>query len=58
MEELGEEVTLVLMEGKKAEEAASGARAQGELLLDLREGELMGYTDGSRIEGVAAGATA
>ena len=53
-EELGEDVTLTWMNGGRRR----GETASAEIHEHAEEGEVVGYTDGSRMEGVAAGATA
>jgi len=57
-EELGEEARLIWMEGVKPGKTTRAAEAREDLEGSLARGELVGYTDGSRMEGVAAGASA
>jgi len=55
-EELGEEVILQWMEGEKAREGTG--EVEEEVDLSAQESGSVGFTDGSRMEGVVAGATA
>jgi len=57
-EELGREVELRWMEGTKPGEGQGRVKIQEDLAGVLRKGERVGYTNGSRMEGVAARASA
>ena len=57
-EELGTDPKLIWMEGVEAGKGTRTAQASEDLEERQQRGEVIGYTDGSRMEGAAAGASA